>query len=173
MNFKHALLALIFTTACTSHIQAQEPTAKSPVTTYEMKSANGTLALVYEGKVERREAPMGYEYLLKHLKLRFNPNAEANTFKEIKVKEIFIVATKKPTEGDGPYTVLHRDKRQTIIVLNASSPTATLENIKYFLPKEIVEKADHVGLVITDGELALPMPFVKSTIAPGAPKSGS
>ena len=107
------------------------------------------------------------------IRLNFDPANKGNATKEIAAKEIYIVATKKPTEGKGPYTILQRDKKPTTIVLTEGSPTATLEKIKLVLTKESVEKADHVGLGLTDGKLLWPINLIEPTVAPKPPKSGS
>jgi hypothetical protein len=171
MKLQHTLIALILAFGCTSFMRAQEPAAKSDVKTYELKGSYGTL--VYEGNVERRETEKEFEYLIVQLKLKFDPAGTVNSTKEIAAKEIQIVATKKPTEGKGPFTVLHRDKKPTTIVLSEASPTGTLEKIKLVLPKESVDKADHVGLGLSDGKLLWPIKMAEPTVAPKRAKSGS
>lgn len=171
MHSKSTLAALILAAGFSSFIYAQEPSAKSDVKIYKIKGSYGTL--IYEGKVERRETEKEFEYLIVQIKLRFDPTATGNSTKKIAVKEIGIVATKKPTKGKGPYTILQRDEKPTTFVLTASSPTATLEKIKLVLTKESVEKADVVQLNLTDGKLLWPIIWDEPTVARKPRKSGS
>jgi hypothetical protein len=48
-----------------------------------------------------------------------------------------------------------------------------LEKIKLVLTKEFVEKADQIGLSLTDGKLLWPIRMAEPTVAPKPPKSGS
>lgn len=171
MNLKHTLIALFFAISCANFIRAQDPIAKSDVKTYEINGSYGTL--IYEGKAERRETEKGFEYLIVQIKLTFDPAAKINSVKEIAANAISIVATKKPVEGKGPYTVLQRDKKPTTIVLTEDSPTATLEKIKLVLTKESVERADVIGLSLSDGKMLWPIKWAEQSVAPKPPKTGT
>lgn len=139
---------------CGLHAIAQVPAAKKGKS-FEIKDSYGTL--IYEGSVLRNDKEDSFEYVVEKLSLRFDPTAKTNSTKAIALKELVLVATKKPEGGKGPYKVLHRDKKPVSVVLNNESPTGIIEVIKLTMPKEVAEKADVIGLSVTDGSMMWPI----------------
>ncbi len=153
MYFKTYVLCAIIT-FCIFQASAQQPGAKKEKA-FEIKGSYGTL--IYEGTVLRTEKEKDFEYVIEKLNLRFDPTAKTNSTKEIALKEVAVVATKKPEGGKGPYKLLHRDKKSVSVTLNSETPSGTIENIKLTIPKEVADKADVIGLNVSDGTMLWPI----------------
>src|SRR5207249_5491878 len=98
-----------------------------------------------------------YEYTVRELRLKFNPRGDVNWTRQIAAKSIEFVATLKPATGHGPWTKIFHDEKPLSLVLSAASPTGTVQNIKFTVPKDALKKADNAGISITDGDLLWPV----------------
>ena len=121
--------------------------------TFELNGSYGTL--VYKGTVERVSNGSNYVYTVKNLVLTYSPFAQINMTDEIKVNVEF-VATTRPPSGEGPWKRIFVQTHQTSDVLHTSAPTLTIKEVSFTVPKDVVDKADSVGLTVTDGKILWP-----------------
>lgn len=150
---------LVFFFACAwglaAVVRAQDAPRKDDVKIIPVKGAYGTL--IYDGVFERRTGGDAYEYLLKELKLKYDPAAKTNRVPEIVGLSIELSSGKKPAAGETRGTSLYQDRKPVSFVVSEDSPTATVKDLTFYVPKDAIDKADHVHLTVLDGRLGWPL----------------
>lgn len=112
--------------------------------------------LKYKGVVERSLEKSDCRYTVKNLSLKYSVFSTLNMTKEIRVS-VALVATQRPQSGEGSWKRIFEQTQKTGYVLTLTSPKATITNLVFTIPKEVVEQADHVGLSVTDGKFLWPI----------------
>ena len=138
------LAAAILSTSCSANPR-----------TYALDGTYGSLD--HSGEMHRLLSGNDYTYTVKRLSLRFDPQSKTNAVDSIDNTGLRIVATRSPASPGEPHAVLYEKTVPIGIVLTPSNPSAEVAGISFTLPKEIVDRADYVGLALVDEKLMWPL----------------
>ena len=107
-------------------------------------------SLAYVGSVQRTSDGANFFYTVKRLHLTFNDNKnDVNATSQIAAPEVCFVTTVKPhIAGRWPRTF--NTCVRTQVYLDARHSTATLNDIKFIVPRTKVASSDNAGLSIID-----------------------
>lgn len=133
----------------------QSQKIKSPSSdTVSLDGSYGTLS--YKGVVERSIEGTNCKYTIKEIHFKYHVFGSINSTTKIPVT-IEMVATIAPPSGTGSWDRIFEKAYPTTEVLTFTSPNATITNLTFIIPTDIVHKADHLGLDVTDGTMLWPI----------------
>lgn len=147
-----ALLLALAGCGAKSDNQSQQAQNLSP-DIINLEGSYGTLS--YKGVLQSSVEGTNCKYSIKELHLKYHPLGSINSTTKIPVT-IELVATKRPPSGDGSWERIFEKAYPATDVLTFTSPNATITNLVFLVPADLVRKADHVGLDVTDGNMLWP-----------------
>ena len=149
-----ALWALV---GCGSRAPSPEPNRNVGIDTdirsFQVDTGYGTLS--FRGRIDRSDRGTVYVYTV-HLDVTFHPGARFNRTAVADLRECRLVAT-VPRDGGGPWDALADESRPISVRLVQDGQAAQLPELTFRLAKDIVARARHVGLAVTDGHMMWPI----------------
>ena len=130
-----------------------QPAQNSSADTINLDGSYGTLS--YKGLIERTVEGTNSKYTVKELHLKYHLLGSINATTKIPVT-VELVATKRPPSETGPWERIFEKAYPTTEVLTFTSPNATITNLAFLVPSDLAQKADHLGLDVTDGRMLWP-----------------
>lgn len=137
----------------TEEVERQEREAQRRKQEFYLKGDFGSLG--FDGRYTISEADGIVIYDLKELVIRFIPNSWGNRVDTADLKTIQIVAGRRI---EGKHNSLFHYSQAVAVKVNAASPIAQLRDLQFRVPKSAVERAEYVGLGISDGHLMWAIP---------------
>jgi hypothetical protein len=151
-----SLASLVALAGCgqKSSLSNQSQPAQNPsVDTINLDGSYGTLS--YKGLLERSVEGTNFNYTIKKLDLKYHLFGSINATAKIPVT-VELVATKRPPSENDPWERIFEKAYPTTDVLSFASPNATITNLVFLIPADLAQKADHLGLDVTDGRMLWP-----------------
>lgn len=91
------------------------------------------------------------------LLLTFIPHTHVNRSSKINVKQVRLVATRKPATDEESWSIVGLAKHHLSVILSPQTPSFLLTKVVLELDEHDVFGAEHLGLAITDGKLLWPI----------------
>ncbi len=142
-------LMIVAVSGCVSGRQSKEAPR-----IIQLESEFGTLE--FHGTAQLTDR--GYDYEVHaNIGVTFHPEAQTNRTSSIDLRYCELVATVYRKLGV-PANVLFRDRQNVSIHLNEANETKQLPPLVFHVDRSAATRATHVGLGLSDGHLAWPIP---------------
>ena len=125
------------------------------VKNFAVNADYGTLGFL--GSVDRTD--VGRQYVFRvHLRATFDktPNPPINIVDRIQLSVMNLVANRRPSDG-GPFEILFVSSQPVAVTFTNQGDSQNLPELEFKIDKDIAEKANHLGLVVSDGRLLWPI----------------
>jgi Caspase domain len=136
-----------------------QPESKGPIESF--RGIYGSLS--YEGTYERVHLGENAIYHIQKVDFRFDPNAVVNHVPVAELKQIEItVGGRTPSAyGGNNFTILLQKSQPISVRMDATSSVASITNIRFEVPKSIVDQGNYVALGVVGSGVAWPIGYLE------------